>query len=81
MVAVTLGTAIGVDRVAASDAGVAPAAVHKGLFARVYEAVIRSQTLRAEREIARYRHLLPPDFRFHRDLWSGREEKLPFGGW
>lgn len=81
MVAVTLGTDLGAGRLATAEAGSAPAVRRKSFLARLYEGVVRSQTLRAEREILRYRHLLPPDFKLHRDLWSGREEKLPFGGW
>jgi hypothetical protein len=81
MVAVTLGTDLTAGRLAPAAAGAAPAVRRKSFFARFYEAVIHSQTLRAEREIERHRHLLPPDFKLHRDLWSGREEKLPFGGW
>ncbi len=48
----------------------------KSFLFRVYEAVTRSQMIRAERELARYRHLLPPDFKLRRD-----EDQLPFGGW
>jgi len=81
MVAVTLGTDLGSGRLAAAETDVASPVRRKGFLARFYEAIIQSQMLRAEREIARHRHLLPPDFKLHRDLWSGREEKLPFGGW
>lgn len=77
MVAVTIGA----DRLVASDVRVAPALRRKSFLARVYEAVTVAQMKRAERELARYRHLLPPDFELQRDLWTGREEKLPFGGW
>lgn len=76
-----VATTFDAGRLAAPEAGAAPVTQSKSFFARFYDAVIRSQTLRAEREISRYRHLLPPDFKLHRDLWSGREEKLPFGGW
>jgi hypothetical protein len=81
MVAVTLGTDIGAGRLATAEAGGASAVRRKSFFARFYEAIIHSQMMRAEREIARHRHLLPPDFKLHRNLWSGREEKLPLGGW
>ena len=81
MVAVTLDTELGAGRLDASEAGTAPVTQVKSVFTRLFDAFTRSQMMRAEREIARYRHLLPPDFKLHRDLWSGREEKLPFGGW
>jgi hypothetical protein len=81
MVAVTLGRELGAGRLASADAGVAPVTPRKSSFVRMFDAITRSQMMRAEREILRYRHLLPPDFKLHRDLWSGREEKLPFGGW
>lgn len=59
----------------------APATNRKGVFTRLFGALARSQMARAKRELALYRHLLPPDFELHRNLWSGREENLPFGGW
>lgn len=68
-------------RLATAEAGAAASPQRKSIFARMFDAFTRSQMIRAEREISRYRHLLPPDFKLHRDLWSGREEKLPFGGW
>ena len=78
MVAVTYSGA----RVAAPSAKIAgktdtkAATNGKGFFTRVYDAITRSQMIRAERELARYRHLLPPDFDLRRD-----EDQLPFGGW
>ena len=48
----------------------------KSFFTRVYEAITRSQMVRAERELARYRHLLPADFELRRD-----EDQSPLGGW
>jgi hypothetical protein len=77
MVAATLGA----DRLAAADAGPAPAVSRKSFLSRVYDAFTIAQMKRAEREIARYRYLLPPDFKLHRDLWTGREDKTPSGGW
>jgi hypothetical protein len=68
-------------RLATAEAGAVASPLRKSVFARMFDAITRSQMMRAEREISRYRHLLPPDFKLHRDLWSGREEKLPFGGW
>jgi hypothetical protein len=41
----------------------------KGFFTIVFEAIAESQMKRAERELARYRHLLPDS------------EDEPFGGW
>lgn len=70
MVAVTYGVA----RVAAPAAEKNPGAKRKSFFMRVVDAIEASQMQRAERELARYRHLLPPDF----DLG---EKKDPFGGW
>jgi len=73
MVAVTYG----VGRVTAPAA----AKTGKGIFARVLDAIAESQMKRAERELNRYRHLLPPDFALQRDgLWP-RSEDEPFGGW
>ena len=72
MVAVTYSGA----RVAAPSAVNNKAATNgKSFFTRVYDAITRSQMIRAERELARYRHLLPPDFDLRRD-----EDQLPFGG-
>ena len=72
---------IDAGRLATAEAGAAATPQRKSVFARMFDAITRSQMTRAEREISRYRRLLPPDFKLHRDLWSGREEKLPFGGW
>ncbi len=78
MVAVTYGVA----RVAApAVAGAKTGKTSKGFFARVFDAIADSQMKRAEREIARYRHLLPHDYELNRDLWSPSGDKLPFGGW
>ncbi len=79
MVAVTYGTA----RVAA------PAAVEvktgkksKGFFARFFAAIERAQLKRAERDLARYRHLLPLDHELRSgELVPHSQDKLPFGGW
>ena len=77
MVSVTIGA----DRLAAPAAGTAPAVSRKSFLARVYDAFTYAQMQRAERQLARYRHLLPPDFKLQRDLWTGREDKSPSGGW
>ncbi len=77
MVAVTYGTA----RVAAPAA--AEAAVNKpskGFFARLFDAIEKSQLRRAERDLARYHYLLPLDH----ELRSGKlvphsQDALPFG--
>jgi hypothetical protein len=53
----------------------------KGFFTIVLEAIAESQTKRAERELARYRHLLPHDFALQRDRLLARNEDEPFGGW
>jgi hypothetical protein len=78
MVAVTYSGA----RAAAPSAKIAgktgnkAAAKGKSFFSRVYDAIAHSQMIRAERELARYRHLLPADFKLWRD-----EDQSPSGGW
>ena len=52
----------------------------KGFFARALDAIADSQMKRAERELARYRDLLPPDFVLRRSLMSDVAKKTPFGG-
>ncbi|MSO66501.1 MAG: hypothetical protein EXR03_01785 [Pseudolabrys sp.] len=77
MVAVTFGFA----RVAArAVAGTKTGKKGKSFFARVYDAIIESQMKRAERDIALYRHLLPPDFEMPK-YRSRSEDRTPFGGW
>jgi len=82
MVAVTYDTA----RVAAPAAAEASARdKSKGFVARFFASFLaameRTQFRRAERDLARYRHLLPLDH----DLYSGklvqRNEGSTFGGW
>jgi hypothetical protein len=79
MVAVTYGVA----RVAAPAVADTKAAKKgKGFFARVFDAIAASQMRRVERDLARYRHLLPHDFTLPQDkLKSRSEDQLPFGGW
>jgi hypothetical protein len=79
MVAVTYGTA----RVAAPSAAEATASKPgKGFFARFLAALERSQMKRAERDLARYYHLLPLDHELRNgELVPQGEKKLPFGGW
>ena len=74
MVAVTYGTA----RVA--PAAAAAVKLGKGFFVRVLEALESAQMRRAERDLARYYHLLPLDHEL-RDgaLVPHREDELPFG--
>ena len=74
MVAVTYGT----TRVA--TAAKAAAKPSKGIFARILDGIEAAQIRRAEREIARYYHLLPLDHEL-RDgaLVPHREDELPFG--
>jgi hypothetical protein len=50
----------------------------KGFFARVLDAIVETQTKRAQRELSLHRHLLPPDFKFER---TRSDEPEPFGGW
>jgi hypothetical protein len=78
MVAVTYGVSrVATHAVADSKAG----KKGKGFFARVFDAITESQMRRAERELARHRHLLPHDFELTRDLWTPNGDKLPYGGW
>ncbi len=59
MVAVTYGVArVAAPAVADTKAGKRS----KSFFARVFDAIADSQMKRAERELARHRHLLPHDF-------------------
>jgi hypothetical protein len=53
----------------------------KGFIARALDAIAYSQMKRAERELLRYRDLLPPDFVLRRSLSNNVEKKTPFGGW
>jgi len=78
MVAVTYGGA----RVAApAEAGTKAAKTGKGFFARLFDSIAVTQMKRAELELARHRHLLPPDFELQ-SLYSTRsEDRQPFGGW
>jgi len=74
MVAVTYGSA----RVAAPASTEAKAAATTpGFFSRFLAALERSQLARAERDLARYSHLLPRDH----ELRAGTKNELPFGGW
>ena len=50
-----------------------PRPTSKGFFTIVFEALAASQMKRAERELTRYRHLLP-------HAGDGNEDE-PFGGW
>ena len=74
MVAVTYGTA----RVApVAEAAAKPS---KGFFARLLGALEESQVRRAERDLARYYHLLPLDHELRAGALVPRQEnELPFG--
>ena len=67
MVAITYGVAT------RAVADTATANKSKGFFTIVFEALAASQMTRAERELTRYRHLLP-------HAGDGNEDE-PFGGW
>ena len=72
----------GAGGVAAPDVAAAKTGEkRKGFFARVLDAIAYSQMKRAERELSRYRDLLPADFVLRRSLTAGEEKKTPFGGW
>jgi len=74
MVAVTYGTA----RVA--PAAAEAATPKKGFFARLLDTIEQSQKKRAERDLARYYYLLPPDHELRAGaLPPHREDELPFG--
>ncbi len=47
----------------------------KGFFARAFDAIAYSQMKRAERELSRYRDLLPPDFVLRGNLRSDDRER------
>ena len=82
MVAVTYGAArAATPHVAGAKIANKTGKKRKSIFVRVFDAIAESQLRRAEREIARYHHLLPRDFDFNGDLRFAREEKSPFGGW
>ena len=70
MVAVTYGVA--------GTAGTSATRKSKGFFQIVFEAIAESQIKRAERELARYRHLLPPGFTLNGEKYG---EDEAFGGW
>ena len=78
MVAVTYGGARVADHAAAETK---PGKTRKNIFVRVFDAIADSQTKRAERELARYRHLLPLDFDLHYGKNRPRRTDEPFGGW
>jgi hypothetical protein len=72
----------GAGRVAAPDIAAGMIGKkRKGFFVRVLDAIAYSQMKRAERELSRYRDLLPPDFVLRRSQRSGEEKKTPLGGW
>lgn len=66
MVAVTYGVA------ASAVVDSKRAVKEKGLFTMLFEAIAAAQMKKAEREIARYRYLLPRA--------GDGDESLPFGG-
>ncbi len=71
----------GAGRIAAPDIAAGKIGkTRKGFFARALDAIAYSQMKRAERELLRYRDLLPPDFVLRRSLRSDVEKKTPFGG-
>ena len=79
MVAVTYDTGRAAAPTTADKASGQP---HKSFFMRLAEAIERSQMQRAERDLARYRHLLPLDYELRSgNLVRHSQEKLPFGGW
>jgi hypothetical protein len=78
MVAVTYGSA----RVAPALAETKADTKSQGFFARILTAIAQAQMSRAERDLARYRHLLPLDH----ELRGGKlvlrgQQELPFGGY
>ena len=75
MVAVTYGVA------GTAVADTSSTKKSKGFFTIVLEAIAESQMKRAERELDRYRHLLPHDFALQRDRLRAQSEDEPFGGW
>jgi hypothetical protein len=53
----------------------------RGFFVRLLDALAESQMKRAQRDIVRYRHLLPLDHPLRAAIVPRREDELPFGGW
>lgn len=52
------------------------------LLRRVFTAFAEARMRQAEREIARHRHLLPPELEISGNRLTPRnEDQLPFGGW
>jgi hypothetical protein len=80
MVAVTYGGARTATPSAVKAKAGKTAKKGKSFLARVFDAICESQMKRAERELARHHHLLPPDFKLER-MWSRNNGQMPFGGW
>lgn len=53
----------------------------RSFFVRLLDAVAESQMKRAQRDIVRYRHLLPLDHPLRDTMVPRQESELPFGGW
>ena len=72
MATITYGTAT-------PSAAAAPK--RKSFFARVMDALMEARFRQAEREIARFRHLMPDELEQAGNRLSARnEDALPFGG-
>jgi hypothetical protein len=69
--AITIGTATATVQPAAAKA-------RTGIFARAWQAFVRSRMEQAEREIALHRHLLPAQFESAASRVARNDDSLPF---
>ena len=74
MTAITVGSATATVQAAPVQAG---KKIGKGVFARAWDAFIKSRMQQAEREIALHRHLLPAQFESAAERVA-RDKDLPF---
>ena len=74
MTAITVGSATATVQTAPAKAG---NKAGKGMFARAWDAFVKSRMQQAEREIALYRHLLPAQFESATERVA-RDKDLPF---
>lgn len=71
MTAITVGSAT-------ATVQAAPAKTGRGVFARAWDAFIKSRMQQAEREIALHRHLLPAQFESAVERVARSDKDLPF---
>jgi len=78
MVALTFGVS---RRLSSAKADPKPVNNSRGFFVRLLDALAETQMQRAQRDIARYHHLLPLDHPLRDKVVPRKEDELPFGGW